>query len=818
VTGALAAASLALFFLLRTLLGDTLTLEDRQPHFDAINTVVEARGNRVANLALVKAGSVFDTSLYGMNVPSLDFGGDFTQRYESDGLGGTGMLARANVATVVAAPAWAADSPLLAQSAVARAAFLHPLEGDATTVAAYGVEPVRGFVHSVALACIYGGPGMLDYLVSAPVFASTAFVPNGTDCARTLYANAAPPGSVLGGKIVASIPGATMFPAAGVLRDIDYRIALGQFLLAVPWYRNAIEGDSPEIGSGAVSLDSGGVGGAPFGLARPGDYALGVRAACHGTVSATVRVDDGPKLPLTCLPARGFAWTRVEIGHLNAGPHRLAFEVGAIDTSSPIADSTWHFGLDGAVVVDVSSVAPPPSGTAAFAFSAARLGSDIPSHPAATLALVATRGFDPIPGSDPAHAMLLARSSDALATYRFTGPPGRYRVTASAYVDAFESGGSYLAILNGSRCCAAVASSNRDRGTTAYAEGFLVLRDGDPVRAIIHSTANDPGSVAQLLSVGIEPDPKPVEPDPQRSHYGAWFEFTQTAKRLNPEVPNGPTPVPGHLALTPFVGLPLWTKPLEFSAADFPRETWSSPTSFEASLAGDGTVDVRLSCGAASTTTRLNAPGGEVTLPATAVPDCTVTLTSQSANLYVQGVSITRAIANLDLVGDRWMAAGTYRLELIRRGGSAAAGSVSVDGTPVRETISLRRSGPHALRWAGAPADAYLIAFVPTAWPIAPPPISVTQDASQRWTVRVAQAATLEGAIFSDGFWRLTGSGGAIDGTSCDLENTCFSTVPPGEYRLWHAWPSYTILGFAVTLFAWLGAGGLLLTTGRKKT
>ncbi len=815
--GVVVAASFALFFGYRVFLGDTNALEERLPHLDRINAVAESRGNRATNLALVHEGSVFDTSLYAMMMPNLDFAADFTQRYEGDGLGGTGMLARANVATVIASPPWTQDSPLIAQSAILRANFLHLLDGDATSVAAYGVEPVRGFVHPVAMACLDGGPGMLDYLEVLPAFASSAFLPNGRNCDRTLYTDSAPAPAILGGTTVAQFPGTALFAGTGVLRDIDYRVALGRFFLNNPWYRNAIDGDSPQLSDGAVSLDTGKSGGASFALARGGDYAVALRAACHGTIHATLQIDAGTAIPFVCEAAPGFSWTEIPIGRRSAGAHRFLVTAGEFDTSAAVAQTTWHFGVDGVVVVERGRTPEASPGASAFAFSAARFETTVPLPVPAVLTLVSAPGFDVVPGSiDAARAMLLARSADAIANYRFAGTAGRYRVSAVAYADGSVASGTYLGILRDGRCCADLSSINHDRGPQLYAEGTLALRPGDRVAVVLHMPANDPLSVAQLLSVVVEPDPKPVRVDEGRSRYGAWFDFVERAKKYDPVVPTGPTPVPGHAALTPYYGLALWSKPATLSVAGFPSSTQNGPTAFSANLVGGGSAIVRLTCGANSATARLTAPGGDVTLGPSPASDCRVDIASRDPGFYLKQASITRAIAAVDLRGTRWIAAGTYRAQIVRRGGEPATGTLFVDGRATRGLARIARSGFHVLLWSGAPPDAFMVAMVPVAWPQATPGIAVTADASQRWSIHLDRTTSLEGAVLSDDNWRLTSGGRSVTGASCDLENTCFANVPPGDYRLWHAWPGYVLVGFAITLLAWFAAGGLLVTAVRK--
>jgi hypothetical protein len=819
---AIVGSTFAIFFVLRIFLGDTYSVEEKMPDLDKINAVAEARGNRAVNLALVDNGSIFDTSLYGMSVPNIDFASDFTERYEGDGLGGTGMLARANIATVIASPPWTGDSPLIAQSSIARAAFLHPVAGDATSVAAYGVDPVRGFVHPVEPACIDGGPGMLDYLEVLPAFATTAFVPNGRDCRRTLYTDSAPAEAVLGGAIAASLPGVQLFANSGILRDIDYRIALGRFFLAVPWYRNAIDGDSPQIGTGAVSLDPGNTGSAPFMLATAGDYSVAIRAVCHGTISGRVKIDEGAEKPMVCAAGPGFTWIKIPVGHLSAGAHRLSMTVDAIDTNSPAAKTTWHFGVDGAVLV-ASGVSPAaaPASSRAFAFSASRLTTIEPPGSAGTLALVGTHGFDSIAeATGSARVQLMARAPDATASYRFSGTPGLYRISAAAYVDAAVSGESYLGIQTGAHCCLAITSFVRESGSQVYVQGDRFLRPGDLVAIVLHTTANDPRAIAQLMSVSAEPDPKPVTADDTRSHYGAIFDFPVLSSEHNPQVPRGPTPVPGRVAMSPFYGIQLWPRPTTLSAGPFPAETRDRPTSFATTIVGAGSALVRFSCGDAVTTLRMGQPGGEVTVAPSSASTCSAQITTNDPGLYLRSASIRRAIAKLDLAGSRWIAAGTYRVAAIGRGTGAAPGTVSLDGRPVRGFVTIARSGMHGVRWNAAPADAFMLTFVPLAWSPALAPIIVRQDSGQRWSIHLDRTSSLEGAVLSDGHWQLTGAGGVgsvFAGSSCDLSNTCFANVPPGDYRLWHAWPGYIYIGFAITLLAWVGAGGLLVLSARRK-
>jgi hypothetical protein len=803
----LLACGVSLFFLLRSFLGDPDGIDAKEPSLANVNAVALARGERVANVATVQSGSVFDSPLYGAGLPFLEFQGDFLERYEGDGLGGTGMLARGNVATLIAAPGWATDSPLIGPGSLTRSAMLAPLAGDATTVQAYGVEPVRGYVRAAAPACISGGPGLLDHVVALPAFAGIAFADDARDCTRTLYTDSAPAEPLLGGTTVESFPGVSLFPGAGVMIDIDYRIALGRFFISDPWYRNSIDGDSPQIGTAAVSIDPGSTASALF-ESNAAPYALALHMVCHAKVEGRVEVDASRKVPFACAPRVGFQWVRVPLGRLAAGQHRYVL---TIDTAGAtvVRGSTWKIGFDGALLMATSAV-PNDVYHMAFAFSADRMIDGDGAVPGGSLVPWKLEGF--APGGT---GVLLAREPDAVATYRWRGPRGTYRILASAYVDGMVAG-SYVAIAGKRGCCEAASSFDPTgaEGGGVSASVTRELHDGDEVSVLVH-TAADPSSLIELLGVSAQPDPLP--PALREGEYAATFPYFERAMNVDPTLHAGATPKPGRAPVPSYFGVPIGEVPLVANAGPFPANTDGRPTTLQVDVFGGSSVEAQLACGADRATAIVYAPGGSVTLPPSANRNCTATLTSPAFGSYAKSLSISRSAGWLDLGGERWLAAGTYRAYGVLGNGSVGGGEIAVDGRTAGPLAVVARSGMHRLRWSHAPSDASMLALVPQTW-VAPPPLrAVRQDASARWSVRVGDTSTLEAAVFPDGYWSLSGGGRSLPGRRCDVENTCFDAVPPGEYELVHHWPRYTILGFLVTIAAWAVAFGALALGSRKR-
>ncbi|MBV8155595.1 MAG: hypothetical protein JOY98_14315 [Candidatus Eremiobacteraeota bacterium] len=808
IAAGLCVAGLAGFFVFRTFLGDTLSLEDREPFLGTVNGVAQSRDNRIANLALVDKGSIFDTSLYGAPMPFLDFQGDFAERYEGDGLGGTGLLARGNVATVIASPPWTPDSPLFGQSQIASSSLLVPVAGDATTVSAYAVEPVRGYVRAVSPACLSGGPGLLDHLVALSALSATALDVAAPSCARTVYADAAPLAAEAGGAIAYRWPALSLFPHAGVMRDIDYRLAMGRFLINYAWYRNSVDGDATVFGPAALSLDPGYQTSSVFEIGKDAPYAFAMRAVCHGTARGRLQVDRVTHA-FTCKAAAGFQWVAIALGRLKPGLHGMSLVLDTIDEPGGALASTWRFAFDGAAIVQRTapvSQSPP----AAYVFSAKRFSQASDRRVPGALTFVQSSGLDPIgPARGNGFTPLLSRASNASATYRWNGPSGRYRIWASAYAESQEQATSYVAIAVDGRCCAGVATSGSGHGTTMVAYGDAVLHDGSAIRVLVHGEA-DEAAIAQLLDVAVDPDPFPATLSEDRSRAYADFDFLGRMRHVAPQIPTFGVPAPpGRADMERFNGLPV-SAPLRLHVT-FPAGTASSPTTLY--VGGDfssGPLRVRLQCGDAAIEGSFLASSGDLALPPGPSGDCTVTLQSVWATLYLQDVTVSRSVDRYDAAARRWLSAGRYHMYLVGRGGNTAGGRLTVDGRLASQQVTIARDGVHDLRWSGATAGAYAIAFVPVSWPSAPATPRVEQTASARWRVSLERAGALEAAVFPDGYWQLAGNGRTLDGHRCDLENTCFDDVQPGTYVLFHRWPSYITLGFAVTLLAWIFAAATL--------
>jgi hypothetical protein len=325
-------ASLALLFLMRTFLGDP---------------PVQARGalpaGRVATLAWQPPSPEWHVQAAPM--PFLAFQRDIAQRYAGDGLGGTSILARANVSTI--------------------------LSQDGTSFSQRPLASVAGDVRTVNPVCIGGGPGLLDYILALPTFENVTFFHGEFPCTRAIYLDAAPVDQLFQGDIVESFSGKSLFPKASEIAGADDRITPGRFFILDPWYRNAIDGDSPEYSGTTSSLRPGDTASALF-ETDVATYALAIHIVCHAPLRAHVLRDATFSIPFKCSPRTGYQWLKIPLGKLQSGEHSYSVTIDSVGGAGTVQKTGWNVGLD--VVILLATASPPKYRyDTAFAFSADRL-------------------------------------------------------------------------------------------------------------------------------------------------------------------------------------------------------------------------------------------------------------------------------------------------------------------------------------------------------------------------------------------------------------------------------------------------------------
>ncbi len=161
---ALAAACFILFGYQRHAFQTDPTLDYREPELHAANARVAALEGRNTTLAFVRGGSIYYFPDYGYSALQLRPSLDLLGRYLFDGIAAAGVLAKANVHSIVATPNWTTDgqdipNPLWALS---QSSFLQKEKTGVNSVYVYGLRNVRGWIYPVAISCYEGGPGNLD--------------------------------------------------------------------------------------------------------------------------------------------------------------------------------------------------------------------------------------------------------------------------------------------------------------------------------------------------------------------------------------------------------------------------------------------------------------------------------------------------------------------------------------------------------------------------------------------------------------------------------------------------------------------------------
>jgi hypothetical protein len=302
------------------------SLDFRLPGLRATNAAALKRPGPLAAYTFVNAGSVFDTPLYGAGVPTRIIAQDLISRFGAGPGHALGMLRKAGIRTIVTTPLWAEDSgawPDLG-AAYATSRRVRNVSGSASSAAVWSVRDPVPDVSSTGVACLHGGPGILDEISLVPVVKNFAFVAATANCALDIYANADPRDETLR-QAIRAWPAVALFPGR-LAHDSDYPFVTTRTLLARPWYRDAIDGDTPVFGEAAVT--TGAASSPPLTAEVPssGVYVAELRGASAGSLCLGATVDAKAKIERCAAGGYGLHWLPLPIA-LTKGRHRIVFSV-----------------------------------------------------------------------------------------------------------------------------------------------------------------------------------------------------------------------------------------------------------------------------------------------------------------------------------------------------------------------------------------------------------------------------------------------------------------------------------------------------------
>jgi hypothetical protein len=164
---------------------------------------------------------------------------------------------------------------------------------------------------------------------------------------------------------------------------------------------------------------------------------------------------------------------------------------------------------------------------------------------------------------------------------------------------------------------------------------------------------------------------------------------------------------------------------------------------------------------------------------------------------------VPRSSKSVKAAGRIWIPAGKFTVHVYAAGLVERRPGLTVDGRSLGSDESFTRPGYHNVVVADVRADDRVLAFIGTgASSQTLEPAKTIKYSTFDWRLTNERTSTLELASFEDGQWLLddaeTGRHVA-SGVRCDLVDTCFVDVPPGDYRVHHTWQPLLRFGFITT-------------------
>ncbi len=742
-----------------------------EPALEQVNRIVSDIGPRTAPYTELNGGSTGDYPSYGVPTAIISGLADLAARYGDDGVALTGVLPRASVKTVITTPPWAAsdadgypDFGALFDRAPATREIFRSHEN--VRVFALNANPMIKGTH---IACLTGGPGLVDRLLAWNILANVDLAePNG-DCAfHIISGRDAYDAALRSAQWAAS--GSVLCRACPSVRDADYRFDPGRELLNQAWYRNSIDGESPLFAPAAVRIDDGTTILLPPAASGNGSR-IALHLASHAYVTLSVRCGTSEST-VRVLPFRGFRWLTVRTPEPlpKCRPAQLSF---SIDDTRPanVLSFAGGLALDGAIVPGRSDQRKTIAASASdiYTFSTSHFTGDA-ATPYAARTVLLDRGAP----SSPLHW------NGASGTITIVGeiirPQERLHKSVRFAEQRFLRHGEVITLPNGQ---GVRVSGEIQRITAMRGTGRVALFSADT--GLVSGDVDFPAGASALS---------------QTSGFSAFAKDSLSS--------NGLTGRNGNV-------LTIQIPAVRYSSA---------VVAGFLGVDGDGYAQAAMRCGTKQNALRVLQNVGEgLSVPANGA-SCTLRIAWHDRPLTIRRIFFNIPRESFD--GERKLSLprGSYRLYLLsRRDRYMSTAPISIDGRRIAGSarIEMRSSGAHTITFTRMPAESAFVAFVP--WRFSPPQstaISLKQTAAIRYDVSVPARTDLKLAHLDDGNWALAGSSGTVFGNRCDLVCTCYVSVAPGRYRIYHRLPQAVRAGFTITLLASIVAVLCLWLPGQR--
>jgi hypothetical protein len=740
-----------------------------EPALQQVNALVSKIGPRTVSYAILHDGSKEDFPSYGVPTHTVSAAWDIAARYAQDGAAGTGVFRRDGVRSIITTPLWSSslpsDFPDL-ERAYAAASKTHRILRN-SGVAVFALTDVDQAITATSLLCA-SSTGLLDDALAIETFSHVDFTEPRSTCSATLSVDPSVEDALA--KSPGALSGRSLCPRCSQLSEIDNQFALGPFVLNDAWFREAIDGGTPLFDpTGAVLLNDSEAVEVPLESRGSGVGAtLALRIANHSYANLEVFAGDRVA-SLRLSPFFGFRWIHVPLRGYTRHLRLVAF----IDPITPswILGSWRGLALDGVIVEHerkraastISARGPIAATLVPEDYMAPTVHYSIKSLRYTSSKHASRADFEWSGSTGP---VVLAVSGEYLRGDRITVRAGR---VSQSIIVADPNDGQQVAFFS--------LRLQSGRAITISAKGSL-----KPEISGIQVIPNSGEMALQARSARLS---------------AADLDFTDPAIAFSQAKSSGIAPgiVSRSSGLDASRGAVVKTVlPTASGRHELSIGLWQA--------VGSGSIRVSAACGGHKEYMTMNAATSESLEVSTNGTPCAITLRwlgrLQVARVFFassRGTPYSRAVA---------LRRGVYRALLYDTSlKERPAGALRLDGQPISGDglITIAASGVHRFSLDDAHIEPRFLLLVPQGetFRYRKSDVSFSRTSSTQYTLTVRHATDLKLAHLDDGNWMLADGSSARAGTRCDLLATCFTSVQPGIYRIYHRLPKSTLVGFIIS-------------------